>query len=153
MSSVGGEANLEEPDRPKVNKVAKQGLETPDFVLFVQGLAEIAGGPNPSFKQVAVAFKPIRPLNNGFFSWNRGCAVLHPFVANCPSSQRKASPKGKSFSSDVVHIYNLSLPHRFARATQPLPCGFAQHFPGFWRTVHGPSSISFRPFSNASLRR
>jgi hypothetical protein len=47
--------------RPSVNKVNKKGIETPEFVLFVQGLAEIAGGPVPSLKQVAVAFKPFRP--------------------------------------------------------------------------------------------
>jgi hypothetical protein len=44
--------------KPSVHKAIKQGIEIPDFVIFVQELAEIAGGPVPSPKQVASAFKP-----------------------------------------------------------------------------------------------
>jgi hypothetical protein len=43
--------------KPSVNKVA--GERTSDFVLFTQELAEIAGGPEPTFKQVQTAF-PVR---------------------------------------------------------------------------------------------
>jgi hypothetical protein len=43
--------------KPSVNKVA--GERTSDFVTFVQALAEVAGGPEPSFKQVQTAF-PVR---------------------------------------------------------------------------------------------
>jgi hypothetical protein len=43
--------------RPSTNKSNRNGDDTPDFVRFVQELAQIGGGPDPSFKQVAVAFK------------------------------------------------------------------------------------------------
>jgi hypothetical protein len=43
--------------KPSVNKVA--GERTSDFVTFVQELANIAGGTEPSFKQVQTAF-PVR---------------------------------------------------------------------------------------------
>jgi hypothetical protein len=43
--------------RPSVNKV--DGERTSDFVTFVQALANIAGGPEPTFKQVQTAF-PVR---------------------------------------------------------------------------------------------
>jgi len=42
--------------KPSVNKVA--GERKSDFVTFVQELAEIAGGPEPTFKQVQTAFRP-----------------------------------------------------------------------------------------------
>jgi CRISPR-associated DxTHG motif protein len=43
--------------KPSVNKVA--GERESDFVSFVQELAKIAGGPEPTFKQVQTAF-PVR---------------------------------------------------------------------------------------------
>jgi hypothetical protein len=43
--------------RASVNKVA--GERTSAFVTFVQELAEIAGGPEPTFKQIQTAF-PVR---------------------------------------------------------------------------------------------
>jgi hypothetical protein len=46
---------------PSTNKSLKDGEDTPDFVRFVQGIAEIGGGPIPSFKQVATASKRHRP--------------------------------------------------------------------------------------------
>jgi hypothetical protein len=48
---------------PSVNKVYTKETEEPDFVRFVQCLADIAGGPRPSFKQVQTAFRPARPPN------------------------------------------------------------------------------------------
>lgn len=45
---------------PSTNKVNKSGEEIPDFVLFVREIAEIAGGPIPSFKQVVTAARPRR---------------------------------------------------------------------------------------------
>jgi hypothetical protein len=41
--------------RPSVNKVA--GERTSDFVTFIQELAKIAGGPEPTFKQIQTAFR------------------------------------------------------------------------------------------------
>ena len=41
--------------KPSVNKVA--GEHRCDFVTFVQELAKIAGGPEPTFKQVQTAFR------------------------------------------------------------------------------------------------
>jgi hypothetical protein len=46
---------------PSVNKVHKKDQEEPDFVLFIQELGDIAGGPRPSFKQVQTAFRRARP--------------------------------------------------------------------------------------------
>ena len=49
---------------PSVNKVHKahtREQEEPDFVIFVQGLADLAGGPRPSFKQIQTASKPVWP--------------------------------------------------------------------------------------------
>jgi hypothetical protein len=44
--------------KPSINKVhTKDGDGTPDFVIFVQELARIGGGPVPSFKQVVSAFR------------------------------------------------------------------------------------------------
>ena len=40
-----------------VHKVHNKGREEPDFVIFVQQLADIAGRPRPSFKQVQTAFR------------------------------------------------------------------------------------------------
>jgi hypothetical protein len=40
--------------KPSVNKVA--GKRKSDFVTFVQALANVAGGPEPTFKQVQTAF-------------------------------------------------------------------------------------------------
>ena len=45
--------------KPSVNKVA--GERKSDFVTFVQELAKIAGGPEPSFKQVQTAFSVRAP--------------------------------------------------------------------------------------------
>jgi hypothetical protein len=46
---------------PSTNKSVRKGGEgVPDFVLFVQAISEIAGGPFPSFKQVATAARPRR---------------------------------------------------------------------------------------------
>jgi hypothetical protein len=45
--------------KPSVNKVA--GERESDFVTFVQDLAKIAGGPEPSFKQVQTAFSARTP--------------------------------------------------------------------------------------------
>ena len=45
--------------KPSVNKVA--GERTSDFVLFTQALAEIAGGPEPTFKQIETAFRMRTP--------------------------------------------------------------------------------------------
>jgi hypothetical protein len=45
--------------KPSVNKVA--GERTSDFVTFVQELAEIAGGPAPTFKQIETAFRVRTP--------------------------------------------------------------------------------------------
>jgi hypothetical protein len=45
--------------RPSVNKVG--GERKSDFVTFVQDLARIAGGPQPSFKQVQTAFRVRTP--------------------------------------------------------------------------------------------
>jgi CRISPR-associated DxTHG motif protein len=45
--------------RPSVNKVA--GERKSDFVTFVQELAKIAGGPEPTFKQVQTAFQVRTP--------------------------------------------------------------------------------------------
>jgi hypothetical protein len=45
--------------KPSVNKVA--GERKSDFVTFVQGLAKIAGGPQPTFKQVQTAFRARTP--------------------------------------------------------------------------------------------
>jgi hypothetical protein len=45
--------------KPSVNKVA--GERKSDFVTFVQELAEIAGGPEPTFKQVQTAFRVRTP--------------------------------------------------------------------------------------------
>jgi hypothetical protein len=49
--------------KPSVHKVETRGRDSdvPDFVIFVQELAKIAGGPVPSWKQIAVAFKPRPP--------------------------------------------------------------------------------------------
>jgi hypothetical protein len=44
---------------PSVNKVA--GKREADFVTFVQELAKIAGGPEPTFKQVQTAFRVRTP--------------------------------------------------------------------------------------------
>jgi hypothetical protein len=49
---------------PSVNKVTKSQLDLksqPDFVTFVQELANIGGGPEPTFKQVQIAFRAPRP--------------------------------------------------------------------------------------------
>jgi hypothetical protein len=45
--------------KPSVNKVA--GEQRSDFVTFVQELARIAGGPDPTFKQVQSAFRVRTP--------------------------------------------------------------------------------------------
>jgi hypothetical protein len=45
--------------KPSVNKVA--GKRRSDFVTFVQELAKIAGGPEPTFKQVQAAFRVRTP--------------------------------------------------------------------------------------------
>jgi len=45
--------------KPSVNKVA--GKRRSDFVAFVQELAKIAGGPEPTFKQVQTAFRVRTP--------------------------------------------------------------------------------------------
>jgi len=45
--------------KPSVNKVA--GEQRSDFVTFVQELAKIAGGPEPTFKQVHTAFRVRTP--------------------------------------------------------------------------------------------
>jgi hypothetical protein len=45
--------------KPSVNKVA--GERTSDFVTFVQELANIAGGPEPTFKQIETAFRTRTP--------------------------------------------------------------------------------------------
>jgi hypothetical protein len=45
--------------KPSVNKVA--GERTSDFVTFVQELANIAGGPEPTFKQIQTAFRTRTP--------------------------------------------------------------------------------------------
>jgi len=45
--------------KPSVNKVA--GKRRSDFVTFVQELAKIAGGPEPTFKQVQIAFRVPTP--------------------------------------------------------------------------------------------
>ena len=45
--------------KPSVNKVA--GERTSDFVTFVQELTEIAGGPEPTFKQIETAFRMRTP--------------------------------------------------------------------------------------------
>jgi len=45
--------------KPSVNKVA--GKRRSDFVTFVQELAKIAGGPEPTFKQVQTAFRARTP--------------------------------------------------------------------------------------------
>jgi len=45
--------------RPSVNKVA--GKRKSDFVTFVQELAKIGGGPEPTFKQVQTAFRVRTP--------------------------------------------------------------------------------------------
>jgi hypothetical protein len=45
--------------KPSVNKVA--GEWRSDFVSFVQDLAKIAGGPEPTFKQVQTAFRVRTP--------------------------------------------------------------------------------------------
>jgi hypothetical protein len=45
--------------KPSANKVA--GERKSDFVTFVQELAKIAGGPEPTFKQVQAAFKVRTP--------------------------------------------------------------------------------------------
>jgi hypothetical protein len=45
--------------KPSVNKVA--GERKSDFVTFVQELAKIAGGPQPTFKQVQTAFRVRTP--------------------------------------------------------------------------------------------
>ena len=45
--------------KPSINKVA--GQRKSDFVTFVQELAKIAGGPEPSFKQVQTAFRVRTP--------------------------------------------------------------------------------------------
>jgi len=45
--------------KPSVNKVA--GERTSDFVTFVQELAKIAGGPEPTFKQIQTAFRMRTP--------------------------------------------------------------------------------------------
>jgi hypothetical protein len=45
--------------KPSVNKVA--GKRKSDFVTFVQELAKIAGGPEPTFKQVQTAFRVRTP--------------------------------------------------------------------------------------------
>ena len=44
---------------PSVNKV--DGDQPPDFVTFVQELAKIAGGPEPTFEQVQTAFRVRTP--------------------------------------------------------------------------------------------
>jgi hypothetical protein len=46
---------------PSVHKVHNEDREEPDFVIFVQELADIAGGPRPTFKQVQTAFRRPRP--------------------------------------------------------------------------------------------
>jgi hypothetical protein len=45
--------------KPSVNKVG--GERTSDFVTFVQELAKIAGGPEPTFKQIETAFRMRTP--------------------------------------------------------------------------------------------
>jgi hypothetical protein len=45
--------------RPSVNKVA--GERRSDFVTFTQELANIAGGPEPTFKQIQTAFRVRTP--------------------------------------------------------------------------------------------
>ena len=45
--------------KPSVNKVA--GERTSDFVTFTQELAKIAGGPEPTFKQIETAFRVRTP--------------------------------------------------------------------------------------------
>jgi hypothetical protein len=45
--------------KPSVNKVA--GKRKSDFVTFVQSLANVAGGPEPTFKQVQTAFSVRTP--------------------------------------------------------------------------------------------
>jgi hypothetical protein len=45
--------------KPSVNKVA--GERRSDFVTFVQELAKIAGGPEPTFKQVQTSFRARTP--------------------------------------------------------------------------------------------
>ena len=45
--------------KPSVNKV--DGDQPPDFVTFVQELANIAGGPEPTFKQIETAFRTRTP--------------------------------------------------------------------------------------------
>ena len=45
--------------KPSVNKVA--GKRKSDFVTFVQELAKIGGGPEPTFKQVQTAFRVRTP--------------------------------------------------------------------------------------------
>jgi hypothetical protein len=45
--------------KPSVNKVA--GERRSDFVTFAQELAKIAGGPEPTFKQVQTAFRARTP--------------------------------------------------------------------------------------------
>ena len=45
--------------KPSVNKVA--GERTSDFATFVQDLAKIAGGPQPTFKQIQTAFRERTP--------------------------------------------------------------------------------------------
>jgi hypothetical protein len=47
---------------PSENKVHTQDRKEPDFVIFVQLLADIAGGPRPSFKQVQTAFRRRPPV-------------------------------------------------------------------------------------------
>jgi hypothetical protein len=45
--------------KPSVNKLA--GKRTSDFVTFTQELAKIAGGPEPTFKQIQTAFRVRTP--------------------------------------------------------------------------------------------
>jgi hypothetical protein len=48
-------------NRPaSTNKVSNKEREEPDFVIFVQTLAKVAGGNTPTFKQIATAFRPPR---------------------------------------------------------------------------------------------
>jgi hypothetical protein len=53
--------------KPSVNKVG--GERKSDFVTFVQELANIAGGPEPTFKQVQTAFR-MRTPGTGLFVGN-----------------------------------------------------------------------------------
>jgi hypothetical protein len=48
--------------RPSANKVHRRdGSEDPDFVLFLQGLARVAGAPEPTRYQVTTCLRNLTP--------------------------------------------------------------------------------------------